>query len=127
MLNATRANATLATSANATQKTTRTRKINTLASTFTSSSYAAPSAYFCALSSVVSAEKFSFLIYQAISLTFLLLLLESFYFCQASPSPSSSSSSLILLKLRPFSAAFLDWLTAVESFYFWHSAVSQEI
>ena len=23
--------------------------------------------------------------------------------------------------------AFLDWLTAVESFYFWHSAVSQEI
>jgi len=48
--------ATLATSANATQKTTRTRKINTLASTFTSTSYAVLSAYFCALSSVVSAK-----------------------------------------------------------------------
>ena len=26
-----------------------------------------------------------------------------------------------------YGVAFLDWLTAVESFYCWHSAVSQEI
>jgi len=66
MLNATRANATLATSANATQKTTQTHKINTLTFIFTSTSYSAPRRVLLRTQLCCVRKNFSFLIYQAI-------------------------------------------------------------